>query len=177
MNLYSALSVMQEETYMSESTHFLHELTLDVASFSMYVLELLSIVLIVYSTVVAFWKLFRHEPYARVYLLHGQSIGLSFKLGAEILRTVTATSILDIVEVFLLIVIKACMVMLIERELKSADEEGVHESEDAMKTPHVQHNRKKFSSNYTFETRNHKASVSVEPIRNPANDETESSQS
>lgn len=164
MHLSTLLPVMyQSEHYMSDSTKFLHELTLDVASLSMYVLELLSIILIVYSTVVAFWKLFRHEPYARVYLLHGQSIGLSFKLGAEILRTVTATSLLDIVEVFLLIVIKACMVMLIERELKSADNEGLHESEQALKTPHVQHTKKGASSKkYSFEALHHK--ISVDPV-------------
>ncbi len=134
------LGILREEAYMSASTKFLHELTVDVAALAMYVLELLSIALIVYSTVVAFVKLFRHDRYARIYLLHGQSIGLSFKLGAEILRTVTATSLLDITEVFLLIVIKACMVLLIERELKSADSENEFStSEEATKTPHVQH--------------------------------------
>ncbi|GEM_PF-311357 len=115
--------LMASETYMSANTKFLHELTMDIASWSMYMLELLSICIIVFSTVAAFFKLFRHERYARVYLLHGQSLGLSFKLGAEILRTVTATSLLEIFEVFLLILIKACMVMLIERELRSVDEE------------------------------------------------------
>ena len=134
------LTILKEEAYMSASTKFLHELTVDIAALAMYILELLSIALIVYSTVVAFVKLFRHDRYARIYLLHGQSIGLSFKLGAEILRTVTATSLLDITEVFLLIVIKACMVLLIERELKSADaEDEFPTSEEATKTPHIQH--------------------------------------
>lgn len=143
MNLYSIVPVMlKSEHYMSDNTKFLHQLTLDVASWAMYALELLSIIIIVFTTVVAFCKLFRHERYARVYLLHGQSIGLSFKLGAEILRTVTATSLLDIFEVFLLIVIKACMVLLIERELRSTDSEGIEDTEHGEKTPHVQHSKK-----------------------------------
>lgn len=137
MNALLIPVLANEEHYMSATTKLLHEVTVDIAAVSMYILELLSIMLIVFSTVVAFVKLFRHDRYARIYLLHGQSIGLSFKLGAEILRTVTATSLLDITEVFLLIVIKACMVLLIERELKSADEE-FPESEEATKTPHIQ---------------------------------------
>lgn len=124
--MYQLAPILMSETYMSENTKFMHHLVIDVANLSMYVLELLSVAIIVFTTVVAFVKLFRHESYARVYLLHGQSIGLTFKLGAEILRTVTATSLLDICEVFLLIVIKACMVLLIERELKST-----HDEEDA----------------------------------------------
>lgn len=132
--IFLLTGILTKDTYMSANTEFMHHLVIDVANFSMYVLELLSVAIIVYTTVVAFVKLFRHESYARVYLLHGQSIGLTFKLGAEILRTVTATSLLDIVEVFLLIIIKACMVLLIERELKSTHAEeneakGIHESE------------------------------------------------
>ncbi len=126
------------DEFMSDTTVFFHELTMDLASFSMYILELLSICIIVFTTFVAFFKLFRHERYARVYLLHGQSIGLSFKLGAEILRTVTATSLMDIIEVFLLIVIKACMVMLIERELRGAETEDFPNEAEMQKTPHIQ---------------------------------------
>lgn len=118
----SAPIVLREAAYMSDTTRLFHEVVMDLAAFSMYLLELMSIILIVFTTVSAFFKLFRHERYARVYLLHGQSLGLTFKLGAEILRTITAASLMDIFEVFLLIVVKACMVVLIDRELKSADE-------------------------------------------------------
>jgi uncharacterized membrane protein len=107
----------------SANTQFTHELVLEIATYSMYLLELISIAIIVFTTFVAFFKLFKKEPYARVYLLHGQSIALTFKLGAEILRTVTAASLYDIIEVFLLILIKACMVALVEKELRSSKAE------------------------------------------------------
>lgn len=112
---------MPEGDYMSETTHFVHLFVIDVAKLSMYLLELLSVIIIVYSTFVAFYKLFKHQSYARVYLLHGQSVGLTFKLGAEILRTVVARDINDIWEVALLIAIKAAMVLLIEWELKGIE--------------------------------------------------------
>ncbi|MBF0578473.1 DUF1622 domain-containing protein [Erysipelotrichaceae bacterium RD49] len=140
MNLQTLSSgILASESYMSSNTKFLHELTMDVASWSMYILELLSIFIIVFTTLVAFFKLFRHERYAKVYLLHGQSLGLSFKLGAEILRTVTATSLLEIFEVLLLILIKACMVALIERELRSVDEEDFAHPENPERTLPKQH--------------------------------------
>lgn len=145
------LSLMYSETpYMSHSTKLLHETVLDLAAFSMYLLEVMSIAIIVFTTVVAFFKLFRHERYARVYLLHGQSLGLTFKLGAEILRTITATSLADIIEVFLLIVIKACMVLLIERELKSTDETELSSHADGTKTPHVQHTPSSAGNRFRF---------------------------
>ena len=53
--------LMASETYMSSNTKFLHELTMDIASWSMYILELLSICIIVFSTVAAFFKLFMPE--------------------------------------------------------------------------------------------------------------------
>ncbi len=146
MNYALLVPIMRaSEEYMSENTRFLHHVVLDIASWSMYVLELLSIVIIVYTTIVAFFKLFRHEHYSRVYLLHGQSFGLTFKLGAEILRTVTATSLLDIFEVFLLIVIKACMVMLIERELKSTGEDEMEQTIEAERQKRKQNRKPKFT--------------------------------
>lgn len=117
-------SILLQEDYMSNTTQFVHLFVMDVAKLSMYVLELLSVIIIVYSTFVAFYKLFKHQSYARVYLLHGQSIGLTFKLGSEILRTVVARNIDDIWEVALLIAIKAAMVLLIDWELKSIEKEG-----------------------------------------------------
>lgn len=102
----------------------LHEFVTNVARISMYSLEFLSVLIIVFTTIVAFYKLIRKDPIARVYLLHGQSLGLSFKLGSEILRTVTARNIDDIWEVLLLIVIKAFMVLLIDWELKGTTEDS-----------------------------------------------------
>ncbi|MCF0259498.1 MAG: DUF1622 domain-containing protein [Erysipelotrichaceae bacterium] len=109
---------------LNNTAGHLHEFVIEIARISMYLLELISVIIIVYTTVVAFYKLIKKKPLARVYLLHGQSVGLSFKLGSEILRTVTARSIEDIWEVFLLIIIKALMVLLIEWELKGIEKPG-----------------------------------------------------
>lgn len=119
------LPVLFEEEgaqYVTQFTRNVHLLVNEVASLAIYLMELLSALIIVFTTVRAFIKLLRRRPYARVYLLHGQSIGLTFKLGSEILRTITVRNTDEIWQIFLLIVIKACMVLLIDWELKSASE-------------------------------------------------------
>lgn len=114
--------MMETETHMSDTTHFMHLLVTDVSNLFMYVMELLSAIILIVTTVVAFYKLFNHKPYARVYLLHGQSVGLSFKLGAEILKTITAQSMTEIWQILLLILIKAAMMLLIEWELHGIED-------------------------------------------------------
>lgn len=118
----NSLPVILASDYMSETTHFMHLMVTDISNLFMYLMELLSAIIIVMTTFVAFYKLFTHKPYARVYLLHGQSVGLSFKLGAEILKTITAQNLADIFQIVLLIVIKAMMIWLIEWELKGIED-------------------------------------------------------
>lgn len=119
--------------YVTNLTHNVHLIVNEVTTLAIYLMELLSVIIIVFTTVRAFIKLLRRKPYARVYLLHGQSIGLTFKLGSEILRTITVRNMDEIWQIFLLIVIKACMVLLIDWELKSAT---AHDSpKDAVSVP------------------------------------------
>lgn len=157
--------------YASAPTHFMHLLVTDLANLFMYILELLSALLILYTTVVAFYKLFRHEPYAKVFLLHGQSIGLSFKLGAEILKTITAQNLTEIWEILLLIAIKGAMMVLIRWELRDV-ETPTSSSEGAVKyrkdllsiRKSLQHLRKHPDQNEDI------TSSELESIRNDLND-------
>ena len=109
--------------HIEEITEAFNEAVSHVAEISVNFMELLSICIIVFTTFVAFFKLLRHEKSARVYLLHGQSIGLTFKLGSEILRTITVRNMDEIMQIAMLILIKAAMTWLIHWELTDTDEE------------------------------------------------------
>ena len=100
-------------------TSFVH----DIAGISIDIMELLSIGIILFTTVQAFVKLLKKDPNARIYLLHGQSIGLTFKLGREILRTVTVRNMDEILQIAMLIIIKAAMTWLIHWELSGIEQE------------------------------------------------------
>lgn len=138
MNTLMSAVLFSEEPYMSHTTHILHQFVEDVAYLCINLMELLSIFIIVVTTIVAFWKLIKRKPYAKVYLLHGQSMGLTFKLGAEILRTIPARTMEDIWQIFLLIVVKIMMGLLIEWELKGVEDpyetDGFEHHEG---TPHI----------------------------------------
>ena len=109
--------------HIEEITEAFKEVVSHVAEISVNFMELLSICIIVFTTFVAFFKLLQHEKSARVYLLHGQSIGLTFKLGSEILRTITVRNMDEIMQIAMLILIKAAMTWLIHWELTDTDEE------------------------------------------------------
>ena len=109
--------------HIEEITEAFKEVVSHVAEISVNFMELLSICIIEFTTFVAFFKLLRHEKSARVYLLHGQSIGLTFKLGSEILRTITVRNMDEIMQIAMLILIKAAMTWLIHWELTDTDEE------------------------------------------------------
>ena len=109
--------------HIEDITEAFKEVVSHVAEISVNFMELLSICIIVFTTFVAFFKLLRHEKSARVYLLHGQSIGLTFKLGSEILRTITVRNMDEIMQIAMLILIKAAMTWLIHWELTDTDEE------------------------------------------------------
>ncbi|WP_276903416.1 DUF1622 domain-containing protein [Faecalibaculum rodentium] len=109
--------------HIEEITEAFKEVVSHVAEISVNFMELLSICIIVFTTFVAFFKLLHHEKSARVYLLHGQSIGLTFKLGSEILRTITVRNMDEIMQIAMLILIKAAMTWLIHWELTDTDEE------------------------------------------------------
>ena len=109
--------------HIEEINEAFKEVVSHVAEISVNFMELLSICIIVFTTFVAFFKLLRHEKSARVYLLHGQSIGLTFKLGSEILRTITVRNMDEIMQIAMLILIKAAMTWLIHWELTDTDEE------------------------------------------------------
>jgi uncharacterized membrane protein len=152
------------DTYMSASTEWLHMFVQDLAYFCINVMELISIFIIVLVTLIAFWKMMTHQPFARVYLLHGQSIGLTFKLGAEILRTIPARTIDDIWEIILLIVVKVMMGLLIEYELKTIEDpqasDGIHHNTGmpVLFTLHGNHYAKHFNKKNTDTDSNEKAS-------------------
>ena len=57
-------------------------------------------------------------------------MALEFKLGGEILRTVVARDMSDIIQVGAIIILRAALTLLIHWEIKNEEE---HEKEDALK--------------------------------------------
>lgn len=130
----SHIAMYNINTVLDESSHFIHLLVSNLCEISISVLEFLSIGIILFTTFYSLIQLFKEGgTYARVYLLHGQSVGLTFKLGAEILKTVIASNMDEIWQIVMLVIIKAMMILLIDWELNGNHEHKSAEEEDAEK--------------------------------------------
>ena len=77
------------------------------------------------------WDYIKHNPQIRLNLATGMALGLEFKLGSEILRTVVVRELAEIATVAAIIALRAARTFLIHWEIKveKADEEMQHHHE------------------------------------------------
>jgi len=83
-------------------------------------LELMGVIVVVWGAVGAFCNyFFRHAPNIRLSLAQSMAIGLEFKLGGEILRTVIARDWNEILTVGAIILLRAALNFLIHWEINN----------------------------------------------------------
>ena len=99
----------------------LHEYLNCCAYLSVYLLEALSLLCILYSAVKSVIISFNKDKNTKKPLLKALSIALTFKLAAEIARTITVRSLDEIIQIGALILVKAAITALIHWEWKSSD--------------------------------------------------------
>lgn len=87
----------------------------------LYVLEAIALAIIVFSALRSVLNLFHKNKNTKKPLLRGLSIALTFKLAAEIIRTITVRSLDEIIQIGALILVKAAITFLIHWEWKSAN--------------------------------------------------------
>lgn len=85
---------------------------------TIHALELMGVIVVVSGAVSAFYNYFvRHAPNVRLSLAQSMAVGLEFKLGGEILRTVIARDWNDILTVGAIILLRAALNFLIHWEI------------------------------------------------------------
>ena len=88
-----------------------------------HLLELMGVVIILFGAVRDFiWYFTGRAVNIRLDLARSLALGLEFKLGGEILRTVIARDLLEIAAVGAIIVLRAALSFLIHREIRHIDE-------------------------------------------------------
>ncbi len=73
----------------------------------------------------------RHDPLTRLKLAKGMAMGLEFKLGSEILRTVVVREFQEILLVGAIILLRAALTFLIHWEIKNEEAAAGSESDTA----------------------------------------------
>ena len=82
------------------------------------IFELIGVCIIVASGVRGFWEYVRKKPQTKLNLAQGLAMGLEFKLGSEILRTVVVREWTEIATVAGIIALRAALTFLIHWEIK-----------------------------------------------------------
>ena len=115
---------------MDQFINQIHTLLNQCAYLTFYFLEGSSLFVIIYSSIHSMIVAFQKDKNTKKPLLKGLSIALTFKLAAEIVRTITVRSLSEILQIGALILIKAAITFLIHWEWRSSD--TMHETIDSI---------------------------------------------
>ncbi len=90
--------------------------------------EYVGVAVLIVSGAQGVWCYVRKDPLTRLKLAKGMAMGLEFKLGSEILRTVVVRELKEIMIVGAIILLRAALTFLIHWEIKN--EEAAAQSND-----------------------------------------------
>lgn len=101
------------------------EFVLDyIVEIGILIFEFIGVAVIIWTSLVSFYKYVTRRPDTRIYLGKGLAMGLEFKLGSEILRTVIVREWSEIAIVAGIIVLRAALTFLIHWEIKEEEKEA-----------------------------------------------------
>ena len=89
------------------------------------IFEFIGVGVIICTSLVSLYKYITRKPDTRIYLAKGLAMGLEFKLGSEILRTVIVREWKEIAIVAGIIALRATLTFLIHWEIKEEEKEGL----------------------------------------------------
>ena len=99
----------------------LHEILNVLVDAAILLFEFVGVVVIIISGVKGIYGYFRRDPLTRLNLAKGMAMGLEFKLGSEILRTVIVREFSEIFIVAGIILLRATLTFLIHWEIKNGE--------------------------------------------------------
>lgn len=99
-----------------------------VANAAIIIFEFIGVGIIIYSGLTGFLKYLRQSPDTKIYLAKGLAMGLEFKMGSEILRTVVVREWKEIGLVAGIIALRAALTFLIHWEIREEEKTGQAES-------------------------------------------------
>ena len=94
-----------------------------VVDITILIFEFVGVFVIIISGLRGIWVYIKHNPSIRLNLATGMALGLEFKLGSEILRTVVVRDLSEIATVAAIIALRAALTFLIHWEIKIEKED------------------------------------------------------
>ena len=122
--------------------HIMHEVLNYILDASVLLFDYIGIAIILVTGIAGTVHYIKRDPLIRLKLAKGFALGLEFKLGSEILRTVIVGDISEILIVGSIIVLRAALTFLIHWEIRYEESHGIereekHTESDAAKTKNM----------------------------------------
>lgn len=97
---------------------YMESLLHQLADLAILLFEFLGVLVILGTGARGIWDYVKRSPQIRLNLATGMALGLEFKLGSEILRTVVVRDLSEIATVAAIIILRAALTFLIHWEIK-----------------------------------------------------------
>ena len=115
-----------------ELIHFMETALQYLVEFAIVIFEFIGVGIIIYSGIKGFIGYVSRSPKMKITLAQGLAIGLEFKLGSEILKTVIVRDWTEIATVAGIIALRAALTFLIHWEIKEENKD-IQEQEERQK--------------------------------------------
>ena len=96
------------------------------AQYAIVLFEIVGVIIIAFSGIQGVYNYVRRDPLTRLKLAKGMAMGLEFKLGSEILRTVLVRELSEIMIVGAIILLRAALTFLLHWEIKEEEKSSGH---------------------------------------------------
>ena len=93
-----------------------------IVEYSILLFEFIGVFILIIAGIRGIFQYFTRNPLTKLNLAKGLAMGLEFKLGSEILRTVVVRELSEVTIVAAIIAIRAALTWLIHWEIKNEEE-------------------------------------------------------
>lgn len=108
---------------------WMHNTLMVIGNAAIILFELIGVLVLVVTGIQGVIHYIKRDPLTRLKLAEGMAMGLEFKLGSEILRTVVVRDLSEILIVGAIILLRAALTFLIHWEIKNVKREVAVEQE------------------------------------------------
>ncbi len=116
---------------------YMHDILVVIADYSILIFEFIGVFILIATGIKGTYSYITKDPLTRLNLARGMAMGLEFKLGSEILRTVIVREFSEIILVGAIIVLRGALTFLIHWEIKTEEEHIILEAENEMHRHHL----------------------------------------
>ncbi|MEG2328677.1 DUF1622 domain-containing protein [Anaerorhabdus sp.] len=93
----------------------------DLVNYAILFFEFIGVIILIISGIKGLINYINKNPKTRLDLAKGMAMGLEFKLGSEILRTVIAQDVNDLIITGFVVILRAALTFLIHWEIKNQE--------------------------------------------------------